>query len=44
MALAALEIVYRANGAAVEGMADRNVHERKVVGEGKSVSWEVHRT
>ena len=38
MALKALEIVYRANGAAVEGLADRNGHRRKVVGEGKSVS------
>ena len=44
LALKALEIVYHANGAAVEGLADRNVHKRKVVGEGKSVSWEVHRT
>ena len=35
----ALEIVYRANGAAVEGLADRNGHIQKVVGEGKSVSW-----
>ena len=40
LALKALEIVYRANGAAVEGLADRNGHIRKVVGEGKSVSWE----
>ena len=39
LALKALEIVYLANGAAVEGLADRNGHRRKVVGEGKSVSW-----
>ena len=39
LALKALEIVYHANGASVEGLADRNVHIRKVVGEGKSVSW-----
>ena len=40
LALKALEIVYLANGASVEGLADRNEHRRKVVGEGKSVSWE----
>ena len=39
LALKALEIVYHTNGAAVEGLADRNGHRRKVVGEGKSVSW-----
>ena len=39
LALKALEIVYCANGAAVEGLADRNGHRRKVVGERKSVSW-----
>ena len=39
LALKALEIVYRENGAAVEGLADRNGHRRKLVGEGKSVSW-----
>ena len=39
MALKGLEIVYRANGAAVEGLADRNGHRRKVLGEGKSVIW-----
>ena len=39
LALKALEIVYCANGAAVEGLADRNGHRQKVVGEGKSVSW-----
>ena len=38
LALKALEIVYRENGALVEGLADRNGHRRKVVGEGKSVS------
>ena len=38
MALKALETVYRANGAAVEGLANRNGHMRKVVGKGKSVS------
>ena len=38
LALKALEIVYRANGAAVEGLADRNGHRLKVVGEGESVS------
>ena len=36
--LKALEIVYPANGVAVEGLADRNGHIRKVVGKGKSVS------
>ena len=40
MALKALDIVYRANGAAIEGLADRNDHRHKVVGEGKSVSWD----
>ena len=39
LALKALEIVYRANGDEVEGLADRNGNRRKVVGEGKSVSW-----
>ena len=34
LALKALEIVYRENGAAVEGLADRNGHRRKVVGKG----------
>ena len=34
LALKALEIVYLENGAAVEGLADRNGHRRKVVGEG----------
>ena len=35
LALKALEIVYLANGTAVEGLADRNGHRRKVVGEGR---------
>ena len=39
MALKLLEIFYRANRGAFEGLADRNGHRRKVVGEGKSVSW-----
>ena len=38
-ALKALEIVYLEKWASVEGLADRNGHRRKVVGEGKSVSW-----
>ena len=44
LALRALEIVYLENGASVEGLADRNGHRRKVVGEGKSVSWVGART
>ena len=44
LALKVLEIFYRENGAAVEGMADRNGYRRKVVGEGKSVSWGGART
>ena len=39
LALKEFEIVYRANGYAIEGMDDRNGHIRKVVGEGKSFSW-----
>ena len=39
LALKALEIVYCANGDAVEGLADRNGHRREVVGGVKSVSW-----
>ena len=39
LALKEFEIVYRANGAAVEGLADRNGHKKKEVGKGKSVSW-----
>ena len=42
--LKALEIVYLANGASVEGIADRNGHRRKLLGEGKSVSWGGART
>ena len=37
--LKALEIVYRANGAAVEGLAGRNGHRQTMVGKGKSISW-----
>ena len=44
LALKALEIVYLANGASVEGLADWNGHRQKMVGEGKSVSWGVART
>ena len=44
LALKALEIVYLENGAAFEGIADRNGHRRKVVGEGESVSWGGART
>ena len=44
LALKALEIVYSANGAAVEVLIDRNSHRRKVVGEEKSVSWGGART
>ena len=33
MVLKALGIVYWANGAAVEGLADRNGHRKKEVGE-----------
>ena len=39
LSLKALEIVYRENGGAVEGLADRNGHRRKVLGKGKSVRW-----
>ena len=44
LALKALEIVYRENGAAVEGIADKNGHRNKEVGKGKSVSWGDART
>ena len=44
LALKASEIVYLANGPEVEELADRNGHRRKVVGEGKSVSWVGART
>ena len=39
LVLKTLKIVHLANRALVEGLADRNGHRRKVVGEGKSVSW-----
>ena len=39
LALKALETVYRTNGDAVEGLDYSNGHKRKVVSEGKSVSW-----
>ena len=42
LALKEMEIVYRSNGAVVEGLADRNGHRRKVVGEGKVSVGEVH--
>ena len=42
--LEALEIVFRVNGAEVEGLADRNEHIPKQVGEEKSVSWGAART
>ena len=38
LGLKALEIIYRTNGAEVEGISDRNGHRRKVLGEGKSFS------
>ena len=44
LALKTLEIFYSANGAAFEGLTDRNVRIRKVVGEEKSVSWGGART
>ena len=34
-----LEIIFCANGAAVEGLGDRNGHRRKETSEGESVSW-----
>ena len=37
LALKALKIVYRENGAAVEGLADRNGHRQKVGGKEKSI-------
>ena len=39
LALKALERVYRSNGAAVEGITDRNGHIKNEVGKGKSFSW-----
>ena len=44
MALELLEIVYRANESAVEGVADRNGHIWKVLGKVNSVSWVDART
>ena len=44
LALKALEIVYRVNGAEVMGIADRNGHRCNEVGEGESVSWGGART
>ena len=44
LSLKALEIVYHANRAVVEGLADRNGHIQKVMGEGKSISWGGART
>ena len=44
LTLKALEIFYRTNGVAVDGLADSNGHRWKVVCEGKSVSWGVART
>ena len=38
-ALKALRIVYRVNGDAVEGLADRTGHRRKLVCKGKSFSY-----
>ena len=44
LALKVLEIVYHANGDAVEGLPDRNGHIHKVVDEGESFSWGYART
>ena len=44
LALKALVIVYRENGAAVEGIADRNGHRRKVLGKGIGVIFGGART
>ena len=44
MVLKALEIVYRKNGSAVEGLSDRNGNIWKLLGEGESVSWGDART
>ena len=43
MALKALEIVYHANGAAVEGIADRSGHRGNLVGKVKVSVVEVHK-
>ena len=39
LALKASEIFYRTNGAAVEGLADRNGYRQKLVSVGESISW-----
>ena len=44
LVLKALGIFYHENGATVEGIADRNGHRRKEVGEGESVIWGGART
>ena len=44
LVLKALEIFYHANGAAGEGLTDRNGHRRKELGKGKRVSWGGART
>ena len=44
LALKSLKSSYRTNGAAAEGVDDRNGHRQEVVGEGKSVSWGVTST
>ena len=44
LALKEFEIVYRTNGASVEGIADRNGNRRKEVCEGESFSWGGART
>ena len=44
LVLKALEIVYLENLDSVEVLADRNGHRRKVLGEGKRVSWGGART
>ena len=44
LALKALEIFYCANGDAVEGLADKNIHICKVIGEVKRFNWGCART
>ena len=44
LVLKALEIAYRANVSAFEGVANRDGHTRKVIGDGESVSWGGART
>ena len=39
LALKSLEVVYRANGAAFEGLADINGNRKKEVGKRESSSW-----